>query len=202
MSTLKLFVNSDTPAIFDASPLINLAGTRMAQEMLQLMPHPLLVPKEVEADLQRGTAKGHTQAHLFDELRAVGLVRIVEMGDVGRAIFETLVTGAAQDTLDDGEAATIACAIEYNGIAIIDEAKALRICLSSFPLLEVASTCQLLLHEHVEQSLGNEAVCDGLYNALQHSRMRVPTIYQSQVVHLLGPERASLCNSLPRAVRV
>ncbi|MCW5939185.1 MAG: hypothetical protein KF884_03380 [Fimbriimonadaceae bacterium] len=190
------------PAIFDASPLINLAGSRRAREILQLLPHPLMVPKEVEADLHRGVAKGHAQAHVFDELRADGFVQIIEMGEVARGIFETLVTGSAQDTLDDGEAATIACALEYEGIAIIDEAKALRICSSSFPLLEVTSTCHLLLHEHVEQILGREALCDCLFNALQISRMRVPKKYLDEVVQLLGADRANLCNSLPKAVRL
>ena len=41
------------------------------------------------------------------------------LGDFGMQHFEGLVIGAAAETVDDGEAATIACACERKGTAII-----------------------------------------------------------------------------------
>ncbi len=201
MSIRRLFVSTRMPVVFDASPLINLVGTQMPKEILKLLPHPLLVPKEVESDLGRGATNGHTNAPALDEFRADGLVRVVQMGQAAMGIFQTLVAGSAQDSLDDGEAATIACAIEVDGIAIIDEAKALRICRTRFPDLEVVSTAGLLLHASVERTLGRGALSDCLFGALRQSRMRVPSELLEEVVRCLGDERASQCVSLPRKSR-
>jgi predicted nucleic acid-binding protein len=59
------------------------------------------------------------------------------------------VVGPAQTTLDDGEAATIAHAVALNGVALIDERKANRICTERFPELRIASTVDILVHPSV-----------------------------------------------------
>ena len=201
MSSPKLFANADTPAIFDASPLINLAGTQMARRILQLLPHPLFVPVEVQQDLRRGIANGHSDARLLEDLISEGTVQLVEMGAVARLHFEALVSGPVQESLDDGEAATIACALEHGAIAVIDEAKATRICRIGHAELELVSTTALLLHAKIEDAIGTDSVSESLFRALQVARMRVPIQLLQQVVERLGPELVLQCNSLPKSVR-
>ena len=62
---------------------------------------------------------------------------------LGPVATETSVIIPAK-TLDDGEAATLASALELGGTAVIDERKALRICSSRFAGLITASSLDLL----------------------------------------------------------
>ena len=78
-----------------------------------------------------------------------GRIDVVTLGDAGAAYFERLVVGRAEETLDDGEAATIAWAAEHRAIAVIDERKANRICAARFPQLRVASTVDVFAQEKV-----------------------------------------------------
>src|SRR6202043_2386181 len=97
-------------------------------------------------------------ADALQELVAAGHIEIVSLGDTGWEHFETLVVGHAAETLDDGEAATIAYAAERGAVAVIDERKGTRICAARFPSLGVISTVDVLLNPEVRLNLG-----DGLY---------------------------------------
>ena len=87
--------------------------------------------------------------------------------------FRALVLGDTADTLDDGEAATIACAIEMGAVAVIDERKAKRICQILYPTLVVGSTVDVLALDRVVQRLGEERLAEAVYKALSGARMRV-----------------------------
>ncbi len=72
--------------------------------------------------------------------------------------FADLVGGAAADTLDDGEAATIACAMERSAIALIDDRKAIRLWAERFPHLAVGCTLDVLAQQHVPGSAQRSCV--------------------------------------------
>ena len=72
--------------------------------------------------------------------------------------FETLVVGAGANTLDDGEAATIAYALTNRLEALIDERKACRICAERFAALDVTTTVEVLLDPAMENELGRKVV--------------------------------------------
>jgi predicted nucleic acid-binding protein len=110
-----------------------------------------------------------------------------------------LVSGAASDSLDDGEAATIAFALEQSAIALIDERKANRICRERFAGLAVAKTIDVLAHKNVQAAMGRDRLAEAVFNALNDSRMRVPIDQIEWVIQLLGAERAAKCVSLPRS---
>ena len=55
--------------------------------------------------------------------------------------------GHGIETLDDGEAATIALAIEINGMPLIDERKANNICKDNFPTLEIGCSVDIFAHK-------------------------------------------------------
>ncbi len=107
-------------------------------------------------ELEEGRRRGRPDADLLNELVVAKRIEMVTLGNPAAAIFEELVIGPAAMTLDDGEAATIAYAVEQGAITIIDERKANRICGARFPKLRVGSTVDLFAHPAVMDSLGRE----------------------------------------------
>jgi len=113
-----------------------------------------------------------------------------------------LVAGAASETLDDGEAATIAYAAEQGAVVILDERKGTRICATRFPNLGLISTLDVLLHPKVREALGNDALADAVFAALRDARMAVFPCHRDEVLQLIGSERAVRCLSLSKGFRV
>ena len=103
----------------------------------------------------------------------VSLLGVSPLSDTGWTQFEGLVAGAAQQTLDDGEAATIAYAVERGAVAILDERKGTRLCASRYRTLSVVSTVDVLLHPDVRQKLGEAVFIDAVFAALRDARMAV-----------------------------
>jgi predicted nucleic acid-binding protein len=187
--------------VIDASTAINLNATGVAAEILRAIPHRVVLPEAVLSELQNGTSKGRNDREKTGQLISARLISVAELEEVGWRHFETLVVGETIATLDDGEAATIAHALEAMGVAVIDERKARRICEQQFPDLQLAATMDILSHPDVERALGQEVVSGAVFNALQNARMRVTSSYLPWVVELIGESRATLCKSLPRVVR-
>ena len=161
---------------------------------------PLRVVRSVALELESGRPHWTTNRQLMD-LESAGLVEVVDLDGAALAHFEALVVGSASETLDDGEAATIACALTSDLTALIDERKALRICRERFPSLTVVTTVDVLLSRVTERALGATGVADAVFEALVRGRMRVPAFHMERVVTILGAERAALCSSLPMHVR-
>jgi predicted nucleic acid-binding protein len=122
----------------------------------------------------------------------------LQKADDAFAHFEELVVGPAVETLDDGEAATIAYAMTHSATALIDERKATRICRERFPALRLACTIDVLIHADVQTRLGPALLADAVVRALQEGQMRVFSHHAEWVIGLIGDERAALCPSLPR----
>ena len=129
------------------------------------------------------------------------VVEHARLGDVGMSHFESLVSGSAAETLDDGEAATIACAIERSAVALIDDRKAVRICAERFPNLAVGCTVDVFAQRDVRAAHGTR-LADAVFNALDRGRMRVPDLYGRWVVDLIGQDRAAGCRSLSKRFRL
>jgi predicted nucleic acid-binding protein len=156
----------------------------------------------VPSELEIGRARGHTHADRLRELVEKALIEIVRLRDDGMRAFETLVVGPAAVTLDDGEAGTIAYAIEHSAVALIDERKAARICAERYPALRIACTVDVLTHPDIALHLGQDKLAEAVYAALRVGRMRVLPHHLDLVLALIGPEGAAACPSLPRAVRL
>jgi predicted nucleic acid-binding protein len=202
MSLSSFLTDSETVIVADASVIINLNATGQAPGIIRAIPNPFLVTDNAFAELAGGLRNGHSDAEKLQALIEHGLVRCVSLGDNGTPIYESLIEGSALRTLDDGEAATIGYAYEAGGVAMIDERKALKLCAESFPELAVACTAELLVHEAIEHALGRQKQIEAVFAALRDARMRVPPAQISKIVSLIGDERATKCNSLPKAARV
>lgn len=194
-------IDGDAPIVADASAIINLNASGCALEIIKALPNRLVVMNIVRSELDRGQIKGRRDAEFLNDLVSAGLVETVKLSDRAEEHFERLVVGPAAMTLDDGEAATIAHAIERKGIAVIDERKANRICVELFPTLRVACTTDIFAHPHVIGAMGRPKLTQGVIYALQLARMRVLPHHIEWVIDLIGPEQAALCASLPRSVR-
>ncbi len=187
--------------VADASAVINLIATGCAPKIVEALPSRIVAVDVIPGELDIGRARGRKQADRLQELVTAGYIDIVALSDGAWQYFEQLVVGAAVDTLDDGEAATIAYAVEHGGIAIIDEKKATRLCGERFPALSLTSTVDILLHPDVRRHLGEQALRDAVFAALRDARMAVFPHQLDKVVRLIGAERAAQCPSLPRSFR-
>lgn len=189
------------PLIADSSAVINLIATGCAPAIIAAIPNPILAVDVVPGELDTGRRRGRIHADRLQELVAAGHIEIVNLSDTGWQHFETLVVGPAEETLDDGEAATIAYAAERGAVAILDEKKGTRLCTSCFPSVGIITTVDLLLHPQVQLSLGDEPFAEAVFAALRDARMAVFPRHVGKVIRLIGPERAALCPSLPRGLR-
>jgi predicted nucleic acid-binding protein len=187
--------------IADTSAVINLNATGRAREILRVIPNRFLVVDVVSAELEQGRRRGRADADLLHELVAEGLVEIVSMDESAASHFERLVVGPASQTLDDGEATTIAYAASRETIVVIDERKATRLCAELFPATRISCTVDILAHPEIGRKLGQQALAEAVFNALQQGRMRVFPQHFRWVVELIGPVKAATCASLPKAVR-
>jgi predicted nucleic acid-binding protein len=198
---LSCLTDPKATVICDASTVINLNATRCAVAILKAVPNSFAISDIALGELQEDTRSSRNDAKLVAELQALGLIKSISLNDDSAIHFERLVAGRTVDTLDDGEAATIACAAAMGAIPIIDERKANRICKERYPALLVGCTVDILAHEAVAAALGATALCDAVVNALQQARMRVLPQHLSWAVALIGAE-AKLCPSLPAHVRI
>jgi len=187
--------------VIDTSAAINLIATGCAGQILQALPNRVLAVDAVPIELEEGRQRGRPDADLLRELVVARRIEVVTLGNLSTAIFEELVIGAAAMTLDDGEAATIAYAVEHVATAIIDERKAMRICAERFPNLHVGCTVDMFAHPDVIRSLGRDGLSQAVVNALQLARMRVLPHHVEWVVGLIGTKEAASCVSLPQSVR-
>lgn len=194
---------TDVPAhvVIDTSTAINLNGTGFALPIVEALPFKLLATVAMTAELEEGRRRGRSDADCVDALVDADLLEIVALDDAALHHFEALVIGPAASTLDDGEAATIACALSRGTVAVIDERKATRICSCRFPELRVAATIDLLAHQSVLEALGRSTLETAIFNALKQARMSVPLHHEEWVVNVIGPGRAALCASLSRRLR-
>ena len=189
-----------TPVVVDTSVVINLNATGCAEAILRSLPNRCVVVEDVLQELQLGRQAGRGDADALAVLIEQHLVERAQLRGTGMFHFRSLVSGSASETLDDGEAATIACAIERSAVALVDERKAIRICTERFPNLAVGCTIDVLAQRHVQAALG-PSLADAVFNALDRGRMRVPDQHGQWVVDLIGKERAAECRSLPRRFR-
>lgn len=187
--------------VVDASVVINLNATLCASDIIGTFRSGMSVTENARIELEGGIRNGHRDAEKLRLLIKQGAVRVVHLGHAALAIYESLIEGAAEMTLDDGEAATIAYAYETSAIAILDERKARRLCASRFPHVNIGSSAELLSCDCVRRQLGKEQQITAIMNALRNGRMRVPIEHVPKIVKLIGEENAVSCTSLPRSAR-
>ena len=183
--------------VADASVLINLNASGHAKTIIAASCGVLYATTNAYAEVLDGERLGYADARPIRELEGAGTLRLVTLNEADEPIYRSLIEGSAAQTLDDGEAATVAHAVASGAIALIDEKKAQRICGQRFPRTTVLTTADLMLNQRVVTALGDHHV-DAIHAALVAARMHIPRHLVGEVVALLGDDRAMECPSLPR----
>ena len=200
MNASRFFASPSTVLVADASIVINLNASGRAREIIRALPHRIVVTGNAVTELEAGERNGHGDARQLYDLINARLIDRVEIGGIGAPIYESLIDGSARLTLDDGEAATIACAVEAGAFALLDERKARSLCTASFATLPLGCTAELLMHPAVATALTSEHVAT-VVRTLQVGRMRVPPEFVSDLIALIGPDHTATCVSLPKVAR-
>ena len=195
-------VDSGAPMLADTSVVINLDATGYFDQILGAVPNRLLISEDVRNEVRRGEAGGAHEENAIGAIIERGQAKVAALTSDGLERFRSLTSGRASETVGDGEAATIACALSLGAIALIDERKALRISAERFPSLETATTVDVLALPQVQSNLGLSRLSEAVFHALRRARMRVPPHYLPWVVDLIGADNVGKCNSLPRSVRL
>lgn len=198
---LSLLDSKAAPLVIDASAAINLNGSGFAKEIVSAISNVIHIADIALEELQRDQRNDRDDAVLAAQLIKAQLLQKTMLTSIGDVHFESLVIGSDAETLDDGEAATIALALEIDGIAILDERKARRLCAERFPTLQIAGSMDLFAHSAVVAALGHEALAKAVFQALQRARMRVAEPYQQWTIDLIGADQARQCPSLPQRLR-
>jgi hypothetical protein len=68
--------------------------------------------------------------------------------------------------------------------------------------LLIACTVDVLTHPDVGRQLGPERLAEAVFNALHTGRMGVLPHHLDWIMQIIGEERAALCPSLPRRLRM
>ncbi len=191
----------EPPLVADASVWINLVAGGRAIDVLRTLSKPTIIPSIALGELERGRDKGRSAHDSLTPLIAAGYVTVIDLPAEAEDVYLSLVAGRATQTLDDGEAATLALALHLGATALIDERKAISIAAARFPVLTVATTTDLLLSAQVSTVLDAEQLADVLFAALIEARMRVPDHLLDEVCACLGFDRTQLCLSLPARAR-
>lgn len=201
-AAFRLSMTEPPPVLIaDASVLINLIASHHGSRVLRALPMTVLVTRSAARELRRDNRTGRDDAAAYQVFCADGVLTEIDMPDDALPVFAHLIAGPAQDTLADGEAATIACAIALHATPVIDERKALRLCARDFPSLHPITTTDLFADPAVLSALGRPDLAAAVFFALTGARMRVPEHHFPWIVDLLGPERLAQCLSLPSRIR-
>lgn len=188
---------SDTvkPLVPDTSVLINLHACSQGVQVFRSIPNKIVVSDVVAAELDHETSHANGDNHFLRNLVSMGLVEVVHLDDQAFRIFEMLT--AAPDSLDDGEAATIALASTRDFVPVVDEHKGRRRAAALMNGQAPAWSLDILLHPAVQAGLPDGAYVDAIFQALSEGRMRIDEARCDAVVALIGPDRAVHCPCLP-----
>lgn len=192
--------NVSADLVVDTSVIINLNATGRAADIVRAFGVTLRASAVVRDELIADRFSARNDADMAAALMNEELLEFVELNDEGERIFASLVSGSAAETLDDGEAATLAVGAVLGHTVVIDERKAQRIAAERFAGMQIIATADILCSERVVTNLGAEQVRDLIFNSLAGARMFVPERHHGLVIDLLGA-RAVECYSLPAALR-
>ena len=194
--------NTSDLMVLDASVVINLIATQDDEVILASLPNRVVVTDQAAIEVRRGVSSRSSTGRAGGKPTSMlQRLEIVSLEGAAVSIFLDLVEGSGSQTVGDGEAATIAYAHENDGISVMDDRKALRVCLERFPDIRTASTMDILTHYRVGEAFGNDRTASLVFEALQNARMRVPASYHRWTVDLIGQDRATQCLSLPSRIR-
>jgi predicted nucleic acid-binding protein len=184
---LSILKNEGTPIFLDTSVLINLVVADCIEEMPTALNCPLLISEHVLKEFTHDPRDNSDGRPIVENLIKTGIVKIASFSPIQNDLFFDFVGALPPDGLGDGEAGTLACAID-SGFAAIDEKKARKIATRDFPALKLCFTLDLLCAPRSYKFWGEAVVNNFVRLAKIKGRMRVPNEWEKAVKPLLLPD--------------
>lgn len=186
--------------VFDASVIINLLGSGVAERILRVLPGSRIVVENTSREVIRHPLDRTNRADPVAPLLAAGLLEQVSLTADSLTTFMGLVGAESpDDSLGDGESAAIAVAHHQQLVVALDDQKARRIAGDRFPQLRLVSSVKVFALPEVAAELGND-LANAVHSALINARMRVLAEDEAWVRMLLG-DRADEAPSMQRPRR-
>jgi predicted nucleic acid-binding protein len=195
MTYLSSLADEPSPLVLDTSVVINLRASQSGADLLRALPNKICVPAIVASELGRESARASGERQFLSDLLDEGQVHLVTLSQEENELYHRLVSG--DDSIDDGEAATISIAHYRECRPVIDEKRGRRHSLSCVPMKPPGWSLDLFLHPLVIERLDHQRRLLALYLALRDGRMRISESHCAHVVNLIGFARALDCKSLP-----
>lgn len=188
-------VDDLTTLVLDTSVLINLHASTFGEAILASIPNAIVVPDVVIRELGNESSRSSGEYEFIKDLVSCGIVECIKLDEEGYSIFKKLISGT--NSIDDGEAATIAVAARRDFLPVIDDGKGRTLAKSMIGHMYPAWSLDLFLHPNVQVQLAPGKFVDAIHLALRKGRMRIDATRCEAVVKLIGVERAKHCTSLP-----
>jgi hypothetical protein len=185
--------------VFDASVIINILGSGVAERVLRVLPGSRIVVENTSREVVRHPLDRTNPADPVAPLVAAGLLEQVSLTTESLTTFMGLVGAESPDGLGDGESAAIAVAHHLQLAVALDDQKARRIARDRFASIPLVSSVDIFALPEVASDLGND-LADAVHSALINARMRVLPEDEAWVRMLLG-DRADDVPSLRRRKR-
>ena len=166
-------VSEPHPLVLDTSVWINLLATGRAKEIVEAIGIPVYVPEQVLDELRLDPV---TRKPFLPGLHPVlesPRARIAPLSSSEMDTFVDLVGALAPDRLGDGEAASIAIAVNRNCRLCVDERKANRIVRERFSSIQTLRSTDILTHPALAAAFGPALAADCYELAVKYGRMHV-----------------------------
>jgi predicted nucleic acid-binding protein len=160
------------PLILDASVLFNLLGTGTPKELLRALDVPCWVEERTAAEVRRMPGQ-RTESAPLQPLLMDGCLKLCRMSERAYETYLSLLSGPPTDTLDDGESAAIAMAVEGLGSVVLDDKKARRILAARFPGFASGTSLSLIIEAARRAAWSEQELRDAVTMARNVSRMAV-----------------------------
>ncbi len=188
MNFLSSVTDEELVLVIDTSVLISLYACTYGEQILSAIPNKIIVPQIVVSEFERGTQ----DKNFLPTLANKKIVELSELTDEEDELFEKFIL-----TLDDGESATIAIAINRNILPVIDERKGRGFLIGLNANIVAGWSLDLIRHSKVISKLGSPDDLEALFLALYESHMRIPEERAEEIIALIGEDRARKCTCLP-----
>jgi len=159
--------------VLDASAIINLLATGAPERVLSAFGQASVIEENTLKEIIRNPFDSAPAMPYIDKLVSGGLIRIARMNATSYAHYIDLVGGKPRDALGQGESAAIACALEVQGLVVLDDLKARRISAARFPRVEQTTTVGLFRMAAMNGQISDSEIADLLVLARTNARMHV-----------------------------
>lgn len=195
-ANLSIIDNGSRSLILDASVLINLIGSHALPSIISSLNGRLFIEEVTFNEITYDPRDGNPVGHLLSDLINKAYLKKEKMNKETMDTFYDLIGAPSPDDLGDGEAATIALAVQLKGIAVIDDKKALRIASKFHPSMPTCTTLDIFTSDLILNSLGPDKLSDALFMSIKNGRMRVPHCHKEWTIKTIGIDRATQCLGL------